>query len=383
MLALAALSARALAEAAARDGVAAIALDPFGDLDTQRAAAEWIDVGGADPLAIDAERLLAALERLARRGDVDGWIAGSGFEGRPDLLAQGAARLPLLGSAPEEVRRVRDPRDFFAVLAALGIAHPPVRYTPPPSGEGWLRKHGGGCGGWSVRRDAHPSAEPTDPGAYWQRERAGRPMSATFVANGRDAVLLGLNEQQVQAIGTLPFVFAGVLGPVPASDALLAQVTRALRGLAAEYRLRGLASLDFLCDGDTAEVLELNPRPPASLALYPRVGAGGPLRAHLRACTQGELPDAPAADTRVRAHAVVYARRPLAIDARTAEWLVAQRQLHDQPRPGTRVAAGDPVCSLSGEGDDAAALRAAMAGRREALLMQLENRSLERLETVR
>ena len=41
MLALAALSARALAEAAAREGLRAVALDVFGDADTRRHAADW------------------------------------------------------------------------------------------------------------------------------------------------------------------------------------------------------------------------------------------------------------------------------------------------------------------------------------------------------
>ena len=55
-------------------------------------------------------------------------------------------------------------------------------------------------------------------------------------------------------------------------DAVQREVTAITRLLAAVFRLRGLGSLDFLLDGDTVEVLELNPRPPASLALYPRVG---------------------------------------------------------------------------------------------------------------
>ena len=44
MLALAALSARALAEAAANEGLGAVALDVFGDADTQRLAREWLNI---------------------------------------------------------------------------------------------------------------------------------------------------------------------------------------------------------------------------------------------------------------------------------------------------------------------------------------------------
>ena len=114
------------------------------------------------------------------------------------------------------------------------------------------------------------------------------PMSATFVANGRDAVVLGINQQLVQRIGARPFVFCGVVGPVPMEAALTQRIEQAVRALAAEFELRGLGSLDFMLDGDAFAVLEVNPRPPASVALY---RDQRPIEAHLRACREGELPE--------------------------------------------------------------------------------------------
>ena len=106
-LALAAISARPLAEAAAREGFNAIALDLFGDRDTCRAASEWLPIGAPEALRIDATKLLDALSTLARRGDVRGWVAGAGFDGCADLLEQGAARLPLLGGYIANARAAR------------------------------------------------------------------------------------------------------------------------------------------------------------------------------------------------------------------------------------------------------------------------------------
>ena len=61
MLAVAALSARALVESAALDGTRTVALDCFGDADTQRLAVQWHAVGAASALRIDDDRLLEAL----------------------------------------------------------------------------------------------------------------------------------------------------------------------------------------------------------------------------------------------------------------------------------------------------------------------------------
>ena len=108
VLAVVSISARMLAESAVADGFKVVALDLFGDADTRRACAEWHSIGDPASLSIDGGRLLSVLEALAQRRRGAGWIAGSGFEGRPDLLESGAALLPLIGThaweppAPED-----------------------------------------------------------------------------------------------------------------------------------------------------------------------------------------------------------------------------------------------------------------------------------------
>src|SRR5688500_9172827 len=116
-----------MAEAAARDGFEVVALDLFGDADTRLVASEWRPLGTPGALHIGDTQTLAALRDLMRRGDVKGWVAGSGFEGRPELLDKAASLLPLIGTAPEAVARVRAPQAFFGFLATQGIAYPPVR----------------------------------------------------------------------------------------------------------------------------------------------------------------------------------------------------------------------------------------------------------------
>ncbi len=378
LLAIAALSARMLAEAARHDGFDVIALDVFGDADTRRACSQWQPIGSPAALRIDAAMLLSALSRLAQRGDVIGWIAGSGFDGQADLLARGAAVLPLIGTPADAVRRVRDPQTFFDALDRQGIAHPPVRMTAPVDATGWLVKDAWGCGGWHIR----PAfcAEPAPAHHYFQREVAGTPMSVTFLANGSDACVLGFNQLSVRRFGARPFVFCGAIGPVALPAGVAQRIGASVRGLTAAFALRGLASLDFMLDGAAFSVLEVNPRPPASLALY---GGRGVVMAHLRACLDGELPleSSVRSGASVQGAEIVFAPRAFALDAAAVQRLAdlaaiaaiaAVAGCHDLPFAATHFNAADPVCSVSAQGDSAAQVQGLLAQRCAAVHQFLE-----------
>ena len=410
VLAVAAVSARMLAEAAARDGHRVVALDLFGDLDTRRASAQWLPIGCDGSLQFDAARVLEALRHVARDvdGGVVGWIPGSGFEGHAELLEASAQVLPLIGTSADAVRRVRDPRQFFGALAAHGIAHPAVQTDAPADPRGWLLKDAQACGGWHIRdaaapprpparavqdssRDASQHIAPADapgdsrdaaPGAaddardashYYQRTMPGMPMSATFIANGSEALLFGFNALRVRPFGAHPFVYCGCVGPVAVPAAVARQVGDAVRLLSAEFGLRGWCSLDFVRDGDAIGVLEINPRPPASLALYARRGL---IDAQLRACLHSELPRTAASAARVGGSEIVYARRPLQLDEAGARRIADWPDAHDLPAAGARFEAGDPVCSLGAEAASAAQVEAILEAGRDALLDTLENMSI-------
>jgi predicted ATP-grasp superfamily ATP-dependent carboligase len=369
-LAVAAVSARLLAEAAARDGFEVVALDVFGDVDTRRASRQWhtIDAGGS--VHIDGAKFLAALREIARDGAADAWVPGSGFEGDADLIEQGASLLPALGTPAADVRRVRDPRLFFAGLDAAGVAHPPVRFDVPQDVDGWLVKDAHASGGWHIR--AARADDPALPAhLYLQREARGTPMSATFIAAGGDACLLGINRLLVRRVQAHPHVYCGVIGPLPVAGALTRRIAAMLRTLAATFGLCGLCSLDFLLDGDEILVLEVNPRPPASLALYPRVADGGVFAAHVAACGRGALPRAAAA-TEPRGAEIVFARHALTIDADAAQRLAERPGCHDLPEAGAAFTPGDPVCSVEAAGADAAQVEARLSEERYAILSMIE-----------
>ena len=373
-IAVAGVSARALAEAAAREGFGVVALDLFGDLDTGRAATRWQSIGVPQTLQIDGMLLQGALSQIARDDEAQGWIAGSGFEGQPELLDAGNRLLPLIGNDATTVRRVRDPRSFFAALDAHGVAHPPVRYDAPSDARGWLRKDFAGCGGWQVQRAEQASHDALGPTQYLQRWHDGAPMSVTFIADGRRARMLGCNLQLSREIGHAPFAWRGVIGPLPMSDAVQVQLMAALQALVGAFGLLGLCSLDFLLrePGPRVEVLEVNPRPPASLDLYAAHGLPV-IDAHLRACDDAGLdvlPTMPALPP--RGSAVVFARREMMLGPAAAQWLAAQPHVHDVPPRATSFLVHAPVCSVSAAGDDIAAVQEQLQQRTDALLVALE-----------
>lgn len=398
-LVVAALSARLVAEAAVRDGHTVIALDLYGDADTRTACRQWQPLGIPGTLHIEADRLLPALDHAAAAGDVRGWVPGTGFEGRPELLEQGAQRLPLIGNNADTVRHTRDPRCFFGLLEAHGIPHPTWQ-TDPPAAEGatgWLRKDAREAGGRHTRHSACGLDDSTRPQApahphvsqvYFQREMPGTPLSATFIANGRRACVLGINALLTQPWEHQPHVYRGVIGPVPVPAPVTTQVTQALEALVPTLGLRGLGSLDVLWDDERVWVLEINPRPPASMALYATRrfqtdadGAShGLFEAHLRACLQGQLPvpvevpgavPAPASNGAVRGTEILYAHQPLQLTAAQAALLARQPDAHDVPAQPIRLERGDPLCSVSAAGASVHEVRLRLRDTRAALLHTL------------
>lgn len=345
-LLIVAISGRALAESARRGGYRATVLDCFADRDTRAAAAACRAVARAATLHFDRRALLDAAAELAPAAPL---VYGAGVEARPRLLAGLAAGRDLLGNAPAALRAVKDPRRFFPLLEALAIPHPEVRHDPPAAPDGWLIKQGGGAGGTHIQPAGSRRAGEGD---YFQRLETGRPMSALFLADGRRALILGFNEQWTSPVRAgLPYLFGGAVGRVPIAAPLDARIRDRLDALVAETGLRGLNGLDFLLDGDRWSVLELNPRPTATMELYDPDYEDGLLRLHVEAC-HGSLP-ATARPGPARAQSIVHAREGWRVDPGFdfPSWC------RDIPSPGISIRLGDPLCTVHAEaGQPAAAM---------------------------
>ncbi len=348
---------RALAASAFRWGRAVVVLDLFADRDTRELATECREVSAPVALRFHQGRLLAAARAFAPDAPL---VYGSGFEGQIELLTRLAHGRELLGNPPAVVAAVRDPRQFFPLLDRLDIPHPDIRFEIPRPAPGWLTKRAGGAGGTHVRPAA---AGVLAAGSYCQRFESGRPASVLFLADGRRAHVVGFNEQWVApGAGSRPFLFGGAVSRLTLPAPLVRTIRTGLDALVDQLGLVGLNGMDFLYRDGEWRVLELNPRPPATLELYDEDYPGGLLRHHV-AAVQGALPQAPASPGPARALGVVHASAGLVVtpDIRFPSWC------RDVPMVGTRLATGHPICTVHAAAPDPGAARRLVERRRDRL----------------
>jgi predicted ATP-grasp superfamily ATP-dependent carboligase len=353
---VAAFSGRALAASARRAGFVPHVVDCFGDLDLEAATSRCLPARvqtGFRPRA-----LLAALEDLAACAERPplGLVLGTGFECDPRLLVRLAERFRLLGCAPEVVRGAKDPATLFPLLDRVGIAHPETRREAPARPDGWLMKRVGGSGGLHVL--ACPSAPRPDPRRYFQRRLEGTPVSVAAVVAGRTIQICGFTEQWCSPLPRRRYRYGGAVTQPDISPSAHARMIAAAEALAPALGLTGLVSFDFLLAGDTPYLLEVNPRPGATLDILDD-GHGALFQAHVAAALGDPLAPEPDRSSRARAGAFLYADDgPLTVPAlRWPGWSA------DRPRPGTLVGAHQPLATAFAEADTAAAARAACTQR--------------------
>ncbi len=323
-----AVSARMLAQLAVADGYEVVALDRFGD----------VDLGAVAVTQTAANN--DALVTLADRIEADAVVYGAGLENRPDLVARLADGRELLGTPAERLPAVRDPWAVAAAAAAAGVRAPETRgpnVVATRSG-GWLRKPRAGGGGRRVRRWAGGRLRADE---ILQRHVPGMSCSAVAVADGRDAVVLGLTEQLHRG----RFEWMGNITPPRLPAAQLAELDGRWRAVCAEvaarFAVRGAFGVDGIWDGRELWVLEVNPRPTASLELF----EADAFAAHVRGARGVSVltSGAPATSRCAKVKLVLFADRDLR--APDPNWWPAGL-VRDIPHRGELIRRGSPVCTL-------------------------------------
>lgn len=358
-LAVVGLSARALARSAHRAGLGALALDLFGDLDTRELAAESVVLRRHRGLKIDGDDLVEQLTRRLAPGTPV--VLATGFEHRPILVERLSERFVLAGSTAATLRRLKQPDLLDKLLTQLEIPHPALFPGEAPEGVDALEKRIGGAGGHHI----HPARRARDEKHYLQQRLGGRSVSALFLGNGKTSHILGFSEQWCAPTRASPFRYGGAAGPISLDAETQGQIDTALRRLVGATDLRGLASADFIVNAAGWHLLEVNPRPGASLDVFDHPPMPPLIRLHLEAW-HGKLPDLPPADPgiwgEVRAACLLYAAAPFTLpDAPLPDWTA------DRPSPGTVFDKGDPVCTVLASGPNTKAARALAQSRAREL----------------
>lgn len=362
---IASVSGRVLAKAAARAQLPVVAVDAFADQDACNMALKWRRVPLDRHGRFDPHQMVVAVNSINLQSNCLGLVYGSGFEAQPDLLRCLADGRPLMGNTPEVLESVADPSRFFDLLTSLDIPHPATRMSRPSDTSGWLSKQAGACGGSHVRWI--PSSAEDDAGRYFQRHVTGEAWSFLFLANGEEICPVGFNHALVtseQVSGNWSYTGATRLHAGP--DGIASEVEQAARTLTKTLGLVGLNGLDFIVTHSGWVLLELNPRPPATLELWDVYPLPPLFNLHLQAC-QGQLPASVPRPSGSMAVAVVYAD----VQSYTHTDFIWPSWCADVPWEGSVIEVGEPLCTVRADGLDARSAQLRVLDRRRDIQNQL------------
>lgn len=323
-------------------------VDCFGDVDTVALAEGARCLPARVQVGFTTRPLLAALESLASEASSPpvGLVLGAGFECNPRLVTRLADRFELIGNGPETIRRAKDPAQFFQTLDDLGIAHPLTQLNAPGEPDGWLMKRIGGSGGLHIH--TCPAKPRPDPRRYFQRHLSGEPISIMGLVSEQSAAF-AVSRQWTSPLARRPFRYGGAAGSLTLEPDLEARLIEMSLAAAEALSLRGIVSFDYLVDGETASLLEVNPRPGATLDVFDDA-SGTLFKAHVDASRGGDPAALLARDWHppvARAAAFLYADRgPLSLGA--VDW---PDWAADRPQPGSTIGAGQPLATVIAEGD--------------------------------
>jgi predicted ATP-grasp superfamily ATP-dependent carboligase len=271
------------------------------------------------------------------------------------VLERFAANHTIRGNSPQTMRAVRRWPDLFARLEQAGFSVPETIFDPMDGidlSRKWLVKpllSGGGRGVdfWRQRTFAEKRS-------MLQQYVPGKACSASFVANGSDAVLIGISELiGIDRFGVRGFRYCGSVLPLPeilepeTGKAVLEQVRRISTFLAREFELTGVNGFDFVLNGKQVSLIEVNPRYCASMELVERAYNLRVFHLHMEAVVDGRLPE-----FKLELHldsrkffgkGVLFSERDCIAPEMFED---PASDLRDVPMAGEKIHAGGPICTL-------------------------------------
>ena len=334
---------RALVQSARRAGYDCVGFDRFGDWDASIACqmiqvTNWLEI---------LEHPLA--------GRITDWILAGGLEQSPEIVQLLDQRWDRIGIVWEGLERSCDPGMLSEAARRYGIRMPEWQYSPPVDSNGWLRKPIVGSGGVGVDWATSP-IPPEMEGVRWiyQRFVPGHPISILYLTMERATHLVGVCFQrlgQAAPDSSSPFGFVGAIGPVE----LTGSTKNLIEGLGCELssilEVKGLWGIDAVWNETGLHLIEVNPRPTATVDMYELAGIADSLVGqHVRAETldRGHFQFEPV--RRRIAKQVVFwgGPEPLTVSEELHRWLVRNRNSHakqwvaDIPWPGTTIGPSEP-----------------------------------------
>ncbi len=340
-------SARFLAESAAFDRYSVVTIDAFADADlcSLSSVRESLRVLRTAQ-GLDSDAVLTACRDLKGRYTFDGVIVGAGLESHDTLIIALDEMFGCIGNQPKVFSECADRKHLHRTFETLQIPHAAIssRCIDYAADEMpvLIKRSGTSGGGHITRNSIWDGIERTREVA--EVYLPGTAVSHLFLADGKRFSTVGFNTLwQSRHDPTQPFCNGGAMNLSMLSPIQQHQARSYAQRLVRHWSLRGLNCIDYMLSAGQLIALEVNPRPSATMQLYPSAGL---FNAHFAACRQSLDDNFKRIDIPC-AYAIVYAchrlHLPPAIFARPPNSLT---EFCDVSLQGVTINAGEPVCSL-------------------------------------
>ena len=286
----------------------------------------------------ETDAFLKVLQKIDLK-KCSGLCYGAGFELQPNFLTEIAKLIPIIGNTAQTVQSCKNPQLLAEFCQFNHIDSPVIAFSHPSNTVGWLQKQIGGSGGAHIKA-VLPLEIAINQNVYYQKIQAGIPYSCLFLADEKNAQVIGFNEQWCNSSAVLPYRFGGAVSHADLSENVKTTITEFIAKATLFFGLKGMNSCDFLLHENKVHILEINPRLSASLQLY-SAKKGDLFAAHLQACA-GELKQWPTVEKQAKAMYIVYANNAAKVPTNMdwPDWVC------DIPQPDSEIAAGEPICTV-------------------------------------
>ncbi len=325
--------ARPLCENAHTHGWRVCAADGFNDWDGARFASPLTPGGfGETP-----EEFLRAWKTAP-----EPLLFGSPIEAAAEVLAEAARKKKVL-NAPAHVVAMAREITFLREMACGGIRFPLISFhatAPSTSKTPWIVKSSKTAGGTGIRPDDGILGKDEYRQEFVQGESIG---ALFFSAAGRSGFLgasLHLNHG---------FLYGGGIFPAPLTPDVSSTLEIFGARVTAASGMTGWWGADFILNDEALWLLEINPRPTATAALFAKLHGTDLIAAQMSPDAGPDFSRADAAG--VIGNKVIYAQDDFTFSG-SAEWFA--KNARDIPHEGSVIRKGAPVLTLYTEGATAA-----------------------------